>query len=163
MQRVAAVVLSLVLGACTKGQTDIGGAPGQRCTQIGCVDGLRVEMRPASGWAPGSYAFAVDLDGVKVTCTGALPLRACEAGPSLTCDVADKVVIGESGCALPKEQHAFSDLWVQSGPQKVEIVISRDGQELKREALTPAYTESRPNGPDCGPVCRSASATLTLP
>jgi hypothetical protein len=163
----AAVVLSacLFFCACSKGQiepTDPGGG-GKMCTEIGCIGGLRIELKATSGWAPGEYTFTFALDGAPVTCTGSLPLRPCDAGPSLACDVPDRVQIGESGCALPPEQHGFADILVPSSPAKLELAIRRDGQQLWAGELTPTYVESQPNGPGCEPICRGASAQVPLP
>jgi hypothetical protein len=161
----ASALLVLLLGACSKGQTNPDGPDdGPRmCTEMGCVDGLRLELAKATAWAPGSYVFTFALDGAPVTCSGSLPLKACEAGPSLTCDVPDRVQIGESGCALPPEQHGFSDIQIRAAPAKVGVDIARDGQPLGGAELTPTYVESRPNGPGCDPVCHGATARVELP
>jgi hypothetical protein len=158
----------LLVCACSKGQVtptdpDDGGDGTKVCTMIGCVDGLRIDLQAGGGWAPGQYTFEFALDGAPVRCSGALPLRACEDGPSLTCDVPDRVQIGESGCALPPEQHGFGDIYIPSGPAQVELSITRDDQPLlSRVTLSPTYTETQPNGPGCEPICRGAAAQITL-
>lgn len=133
------------------------------CTEIGCIDGLNIDLKAPSGWPAGSYTFAFELDGAPVTCTGALPRGGCETGPALTCDVEGKVRVEELGCAVPPEKQGFSGIVLFTGPKKATVTISRDGQELQRAELTPTYNESRPNGPDCEPLCRQAQATVTLP
>lgn len=154
--------LLLLLGACSKDQVTTAD-PGKMCTQIGCIGGLHIDLAAPGGWAPGSYTFALVLDGTPVTCTGGLPLPACDAGPALTCDVPDLVQIGASGCAMPPDQHGFSDIHLISGPARVELTIARDGQTLHNSTLTPTYVESQPNGPGCEPICRGASARIDLP
>lgn len=163
----APVLVGLLLSACSKGQvepTDPGGG-GKVCTEMGCIGGLRIELQPNAGWPAGDYTFAFALDGVPVTCKGALPLKACDAGPSLTCDVPDRVQIGESGCALPPEQHGFADIQIPSSPAAVDLKIMRGEETIYSGNIAPTYVESRPNGPGCEPVCRGASAqvALTLP
>lgn len=133
------------------------------CTQIGCIDGLRLEIEKAGAWQPGAYVFAFTVDGAAVRCSGSLPLKPCDAGPSLVCDVEGRVQIGESGCALAADAQGFSDVQIHGSPAQVEVSLTRDGQELSRAALTPTYAESRPNGPGCEPVCRGASAKLAVP
>lgn len=130
---------------------------------MGCIDGLRISLEKATPWAPGKYAFVFDLDGTAVTCSGELPLRSCEAGPSLTCDVAGKVQIGESGCALAPEAQGFADIQIGGSPRAVSIKISRDDQPLHEAALTPSYATARPNGEGCEPVCNGASERVALP
>jgi hypothetical protein len=41
-------------------------------------------------------------------------------------------------------------------PLTLEIAVRRDDMVVGEGSVRPAYTESRPNGPDCEPVCRSA-------
>ena len=139
--------------------------PQTGCTEIGCNDGLTVTFAPNSGWAPGSYRFVIDIDGQVTTCEGSLPLKDCDAGPSLQCSPAtERVRIGESGCALPPEQQGFSELQIGVPPAaSVKITVSRDGAELVQKTLAPQYKTSRPNGPDCEPVCQSASESLMIP
>lgn len=138
--------------------------PGDRaCTMMGCVDGLRLEFIVTGKWIPGRYNFAFDLDGEKVTCTGSLPLKSCDDGPSLTCDPAGKVQIGESGCALPPESHGFTDVQIHGSPRAVTMNISNDDKPLIEAKMTPNYTTTRPNGEGCEPVCNSANEKIPMP
>ena len=160
----AALLVLLVLSACSKSSPGPADPGGERvCTQIGCVNGLRLTLVKATPWTAGEYVFTVDLDGASVTCKGALPLKACDQGSALTCDVEDKVMIGESGCALPVEQHGFSDIQIFGTPARVNLTIARDGQPLHSGELTPTYVSSRPNGPDCEPECHGAGTEIALP
>lgn len=160
-----AAALVLLVCSCTKGQSGPDEPPGggKMCTQIGCIDGLDVDVAKASPWAAGAYTFAFTLDGEKVTCSGALPLKPCEAGPSISCDVQDKVQIMESGCALEPSAHGWAGIHVPRAVQKFEVVIALDGKELINFGVAPTYKKSQPNGPDCEPVCTNASARLELP
>ncbi len=36
----------------------------------------------------------------------------------------------------------------------------RDGLSSRTLTATPSYSESRPNGPSCAPVCRAGTVTL---
>ena len=47
-------------------------------------------------------------------------------------------------------------------PQHVHLKVTH-GQFSREYDFSPTYTTSRPNGPDCDPVCRSGSVTVTLP
>lgn len=167
MRPTPALLAALVLASlhCNRGTEPA--APGddgpRACTMIGCMDGFSIELRPSSAWPAGEYSFAFVIDGAPVTCTGALPLPACDGGPALTCDAAGAVQIGESGCALPPESHGFSDILFTGAPKTVELTISRGGAPLLARTFTPTYVQSQPNGEGCPPVCKSASATLTLP
>lgn len=157
--------LALLVCACSKDQTAPAdpGAGEKMCTQIGCIDGLQVQVEKATPWPPGAYTFVVTLDDTTITCTGALPLRPCEEAPSLTCDVPDRIIIGESGCALPPEQHGFADIHVPSAVERFALAITHDGQPLGGIDVKPTYVTSQPNGPGCEPICRSASVRVELP
>lgn len=138
--------------------------PGDRaCTAIGCADGLRLEFIVTGKWIPGRYNFEFHLDGEKVTCTGSLPLKKCEEGPSVTCDPAGRVQIGESGCALPPEAQGFWDVQIQGTPRAVVMNIANDDKPLIEATMTPTYTTNRPNGEDCEPVCTSATEKVPMP
>jgi hypothetical protein len=162
-----ALALFIVLPACKKDQaaSPLPGEPGGEkvCTMIGCIDGLRAELKKATPWQPGSYTFNFELDGESVECKGALPLKACEAGPSLSCSADAGVQIGESGCALPAAQHGFSDIQFSGSPKQVRLTISQDDKPLHSADLTPEYITSKPNGEGCEPTCRSARAEIAIP
>lgn len=141
------------------------GCADKHCTEIACVAGLRVGLTPSSGWKMGSYRFDIEVDGVMTTCEGSLPLKPCTSGPSLQCTPAgQRVVISESGCALPPEQQGFSDIAISDTAAKsVTIKVSRDGTALVSKTLAPKYTTSEPNGPSCPPTCTNAAETLNIP
>jgi len=163
LAHLALTAVLAALPACaapSPGSSDPGG---KVCTQMGCIDGLHVNLAKVTPWTAGSYSFAFELDGAPVTCTGALPLPACDQSPALRCDVEGKVQIGESGCALPPEQHGFSDIQISGAPAKVKLTITREDQQLHSGELAPTYVTSRPNGPGCEPECRGANAEVALP
>lgn len=137
-------------------------APAPRaCTEIGCEDGLRIELVRAA-WPAGNYRVQLDVDGTTTTCSGQLPLRPCEQGPSFNCEGAP-VRFGESGCALPAEAHSITDINLPTtSAQRVTLTLEHDGALIGTTTLTPEYNEQRPNGPDCPPVCRNAGLRLKL-
>lgn len=169
MSRTSLLALTLLtaLPACAKespgpaGPGDPGG--GQVCTQIGCINGYRLELKKATPWTPGNYTFTAELDGKVVECKGALPLQACDTGPSLSCTPDGSLQIGESGCALPPDQQGFSDIMIPGAPQRVRLTIAQDGKPLHSADLTPNYVTTRPNGEQCEPTCSSAAGELAVP
>lgn len=166
MRNLTGLLVLVCLSACTKDQPGAAG-PGSGsdrvCTEIGCIQGLTIALEKATPWPAGNYAFVFDLDGAAVTCKGALPLKACDAGASLVCDPAGKVQIGESGCALAPEAQGFSDIHVAEAPRAVALKISRDDQPVHEAKLAPVYRTTRPNGEGCEPVCNSAGERVALP
>lgn len=131
------------------------------CTAIGCQSGFSLSVSPSSGWAPGSYRFELNVDGLAVTCDGVIPLQGC-AGPSFSCD-ADGVRLGESGCALDPAQHGIASVLFDGYPRALSIRVVKDGAEVTNTQLTPSYKAIQPNGPGCDPICCSASGELTVP
>ncbi|XXX74016.1 hypothetical protein WMF30_40855 [Sorangium sp. So ce134] len=167
----ASLLVSVALwtvAACAAGTPSTGSSPDdgepppdRDCTNIGCIDGFSLRLMANQPWTAGAYRFVIIADGETTTCEGKLPLPDCAAGPALTCS-GPRLLIGESGCALPPSAHGFSEIQMSSAPRQVAVEISRDGATVAKADFTPAYVESRPNGPGCEPVCRSASATLSV-
>lgn len=169
MSRIPLLSLSLFAVstlACSKGKPGSEGPDepgGKMCTQIGCIDGYRLELKKPTPWTPGVYTFSAELDGKVVECKGSLPLQACDAGPSLSCTEDGKLQIGESGCALPPDQQGFSDIMIFGKPQRVKLTIAQDDKPLHSADLTPNYITSQPNGEGCEPTCNSAAGEIAVP
>ena len=126
------------------------------CTEIGCGPGFQVEFTRAS-WPAGAVEIAVTADGTTTTCTLTLPYASCDN--VVQCDKPNPgFFIETSGCALPAAQHSIGGVaWAETGPQNVTIVVSQDGTMLGTQTFMPTYETSRPNGPDCEPVCSQAT------
>src|SRR5688572_18370652 len=123
--RVLGVFLALLLGlACATGNPS---EPSRACTLIGCEDGYRVDLQPASGWPTGDYRFSIEADTARVTCQASLPLPACGSGPAVSCEPRGVVTIVESGCALPATAHGFPQITFERSlrPQCVALSIVR--------------------------------------
>lgn len=129
------------------------------CTQIGCMNGVMFNVDPSYDWKNGQYDVQVALDYKTVDCRGELPLHPCEQGPTFTCDD-PSVVIMESGCALPKDQHGIGGLQIADDPKKIMVRIARNYKTIITRTVIPQYQTSMPNGPGCGPICHSASFEL---
>jgi hypothetical protein len=156
MSRVLWVCVLALVGGCE--------TQGKLCTLIGCVSGFQVNFQPGGGsWGPGRYQIEVTADGASGACEVTLPLAPC-GGPSSTCIGQRSWLLGESGCALPSDQHAISGItFSMSAPAQVDVIVRRDGRQVASGSFAPAYTTSQPNGPGCEPTCRQAPpATLDL-
>lgn len=152
--------LLLVATACATTQDNGSqGTPGG-CTEIGCADGLVVQVTPTAAWPAGEYRFTIEADGATTTCTGSLPLPECGT-PAIRCD-ATGVTIGESGCALAPAEHAFSDIMFTANPASVTIEVDLDEQRVGSQSWSPSYQQVQPNGPDCEPTCTNATVALAL-
>lgn len=132
------------------------------CSEMGCDDGLAIELVRPSPWPAGAYRFTLSIDGKAVRCEGALPLPPCDSGPSFHCDDAS-LTIAESGCALPPGEHAITGLHsTLTEGSEASLLIEHEGSIQATAKLTPSFQTLQPNGPGCEPVCQSASLKLTL-
>lgn len=134
----ALAAMALVVGACD------GGDGGRACTLIGCAaDGVRIELEDASGGIPaGVYRVtATSVEGTQ-QCDFTLPA----SGIQPTCRVGDAGVT-----------------WFGFAPTTVTIVVTRNQQPAHSDAHAVTYSETRPNGPGCDPVCHDGVLTITLP
>lgn len=130
------------------------------CREMGCESGFHINLPYDYHWQPGSYDFAVTMDGITQHCTGSLPFKGCDK-PGITCP-GTGVMIVESGCAMPPETHGFGDISVSAEAQHIAVTITRDGTLIGTGEWSPAYNTVQPNGVGCEPICRQASATLSL-
>jgi hypothetical protein len=136
------------------------GCSTKQCTLIGCGAPFEVTFMPAGGkWAPGTYTVAVTADGTAGSCVVTLPFSSCQVGPD--CIGSRGWDLLDSGCALAPDQHGISGLVFRtSTPMNVEVVVTRDGQQLATGVFAPAYESSQPNGPGCGDTCFGAPAGM---
>jgi hypothetical protein len=135
------------------------------CTRIGCESGVSIELEKSSSWKKGVYRFEFKLDDKKIICSGSLPLKPCE-WPSVQCKSDGPqyqdlpISIGESGCALPKDQHSFGPIMIRSTPQKLALQIFFQNKLLGKIESVPVYKTVYPNGEKCGPKCTQAQLNL---
>jgi hypothetical protein len=61
-----------------------------------------------------------------------------------------------SGCALTTGQRIEGFAFANQAPASLDFVVRRDEIAVGGDNLHPEYQESYPNGPECGPACRTA-------
>jgi hypothetical protein len=156
-QRLLALCLIVACG----GQTL--GCSSKACTLIGCGPAFEVRFQLAAGrWSAGTYDVTVTADGTTASCEVTLPFASCQT-TSLSCTGVRDWQLDHGGCALPSEQHAIYGItFGRATPMSVDVVVSRDGQQLGEGRFTPIYESSEPNGPGCGDTCYGAPA-VTMP
>jgi len=161
MPRLPRLLLPICLPLlCVLGCETLADDGGKSCTLIGCQSGLQVQLQRAT-WPAGSYSLNVILeDATPVVCIVTLPFASVSTGASCS---AATVQLQTSGQAMGADQHALTGLWVQTTPAKVQLVLRRDGAVVLDQTLQPTYTTSRPNGPDCEPVCTQANQAVMIP
>lgn len=138
-------------------------APPKACTQMACLEGFNIDFeRPLQ--ASGNYVFNIEADGKQIICSGHLPFDDCGGEkPNFSCN-AEGVFIGESGCALPKEEHALIGLSMQRIPEHITLAVSH--AESGKRFTHDQYVKKNcffPNGEGCDPKpCCQANYRLLI-
>ena len=151
----------------------------RQCTEIGCSDGASLTLKTTAGTLPdGTYTLSFSVDGQPYTCSftapdglprepGRIGAASCDAGFRL--NVLPELVCTEyrTGDAVSQSCTPVPDRWyfaatLEGTPAELTVAVERDGVALLDEHRTLAYRDEYPNGPECDPVCRQASAALLL-
>ena len=130
----------------------VGGCvlPRTMCTEIGCAGGLSVMLLSEEPLADGAWEVAVtQQDGTSASCAFTVQGGAITASQ----DCAALEVLEEDEGVRLQFLEVDGD---------VNVTVTQDGAEQASEDFAPEYEEFRPNGPDCPPVCRSASVEVAL-
>ena len=130
---------------------------GSGCTEMGCVDGLEVNLSPEFS-APGSYELQLLLDETLVTCTADLPL----SSESESCS-SEEVWMLTSGSALAASEHRLTGWSTILSPELIEMVVLHESTVVLNEGFYASYEMLQPNGEDCEPTCYTESVTVTVP
>ena len=124
------------------------------CTAIGCSDALYVDVASADGAPqPGRYAVTVAPSDADPAATCAFTLRPDQtvADPSADCR---GVFVADDGRVRVQRDRVDG---------LVTVGVTRDGIDLGRFSVRPAYLGQFPNGPDCGEVCQQATVRVQVP
>jgi len=149
------------------------------CHEVGCADGVTVNLRPSQGVLPsGSYAFDLAAGARTHACSFVVPddlpelgtLTDVDCAPPLAVQIGPEAMCSEQRrgnsideACRPVPEHFVLQAHVEGTPPTLELRLTRDEAVLLEQVLTPSYETTRPNGPDCGPVCQEATLDVTLP
>jgi hypothetical protein len=176
--RVVPVVLSLgallAVAGCRHIEPDSGSSTGggdtsRTCTEIGCGDAATITTKLSPAGAPlGTHSFALEVDGAPQTCNVDFKTETetayaeCSGGASLLFGPAMQGkeqsmdgVVSYTEEPIPGEFRW--QLTLQGQPAKVHVVHSHGSSTILDQTADLTYTDHRPNGPHCEPVCKSAS------
>jgi hypothetical protein len=145
------------------------------CTEMGCSDSAMITAKLSPAGAPlGTHSFALEIDGKPQTCTveftreietahGQCPEGAFLLfGPAMQgTETSMDGVVGYTEEPIPGEFRWQLTIFGQ--PTKVHVVHTHDGKTILDQAASLTYTDFRPNGPECEPVCKSANVEWTGP
>jgi hypothetical protein len=131
----------------------VPGCSSDTCTLIGCGFSLEVAFTGATA-KPGRYRIDVVADGEASTCEVTLP-RTCESQP--TCASASLPWrLALSGCSIGDPQTIDGIVFPANAPLTVDLLVHRDDRIVGQTSVLPEYKNSRPNGPQCDPDCRTS-------
>jgi len=134
MRSLTLLVASVVsLAACSE----------EPCTLVGCASALRVNFSAVTITPP--YSVTILADGEPL-------MFECAMGGLLSPDPGGAAACDATGFSFPR------------APRSVTVTVRpfRDGGlgTARTVTATPAYSDVRPNGPSCEPVCRMGAVTL---
>jgi hypothetical protein len=128
------------------------------CTLVDCVDGFLVKFEKSTPWRSGSYRVRLREDGREIVdCNAVVPEPSAASEIRHDCPRDTLELLGDG---------ATRGIWgahVSTLAERVAIEIADAEQQLGQAEYLPVWQESRPNGPQCDPVCITASEeTLVL-
>lgn len=126
------------------------------CTEVGCGTSLQVQFSGATD-VPGRYRVELVADNVATSCEVSLDPndRPVCSGANVLWHI---LAYPDKGDGVVRIQ-GF-ELW-SGTPAEIDFVVYRDDKIVGGETFRPTYTESRPNGEDCEPVCRQSRGFQT--
>ena len=148
---IGVVVLAQCVAIFGCGSGTEGADPPERsCTEVGCESMLTVEFEGAESLGPGAYTITVETSAGTTECDVALT------------DPDEFEGIGIEDCVGPDEVRFSANMIGILGTYTAVTVRVEDADSgaVSQVSLTPLYSEERPNGPDCEPVCQVASETM---
>jgi len=80
----------------------------------------------------------------------------------MTCSGSGADIVA-SDCASPAPEHGFVEIRIDAEPTEVEVALGYEGKTRVTYTSKPVYSEFRPNGPGCEPVCKSGAITMKVP
>lgn len=117
---------------------------GVGCTQVGCLSGFQLAIEKRSEWQLGSYSFVARGDnGLERRCD--LRLTPVDLLLYEGCD--GFFMTREDDSPVP------SSAQIQLVSDEIEIEVLFDGERIALTRYEPEWTQHRPNGPLCEPVC----------
>jgi hypothetical protein len=141
------------------------------CTAIGCFDQASISVH-RTDWSRPGWAIDLDLDGTRIVCTtpasAASGARPCDQ-PNVQVDVREL-----ADCRETRTEAAASVTCTPNGrfeqvitvmgtPKRIAVVLKATDTIAAHRTFDLIYVAGRPNGPDCDPVCRQASASWEIP
>jgi len=149
------------------------------CTEIGCIDQFSATIESPSASLPaGMHRLEVVADGTTLSCTFPVPVEPLPGGgwpgpecspglilfvgPAVTCTTFETDTAKGQRCD-PIPDRISERFSIAQTPTQVAVTQWAGDTMIFQQTATPTYHVSYPNGPDCDPGCRQASAAWSIP
>lgn len=120
----------------------------QNCTLVGCESGVNFDVD--APFEPGEeFRVSACVDDICREARGAVPERGCTTESDLT-------VCGPQSGGTDVHLRLPNGTYDKTYDVRFELV-SGSGETLAQADASVDFQRSQPNGPDCGPICWSAS------
>lgn len=170
------LLLTALLGSTACAEPAAPLAEPHACTLMACFAHASVTAHlGAADAAPGAHTFTLTADGSTQTCTLDVvdPARTafgtCTGGASVRLGPTTRVVEDHtsmpgmvSATFVPVPGRFEWEVTIDGTPARVAIRHVLAGRTIVEREATPTYVDTRPNGPDCDPVCRVADVEWSV-
>jgi hypothetical protein len=129
------------------------------CTLAGCTSGFSISLVAAEPLRDGTYDLELTLDGVAATCQHVIAdgQSVADAECNRRSLVRSTASIYNNGAPPNNEAPNAFVIDIFDAAALVELRVLRDGAPLVEQSYEPSYRTVAPNGPECGPICNTAS------
>lgn len=133
------------------------------CSDMGCVDGVRISLQPPLT-EEGSYKVVLDFRDERLECE-VVPDQSCDNG--IYVETRRRVYEVQAGGTTRTMVETLPGIesisMTGTTPKKFTVRVYRDDVEVLSETLTPSYRKNHPNGEECDGdyFCRNAGVTVS--
>jgi hypothetical protein len=136
------------------------------CTEVGCADGATIILKtPDDTWAEAQYRLTIVVDNATYVCSLQSPYIT-ESIHRVECDATlgalSLVWRAVTVCEEPVQDRFTLEAALPGTPKEVHVTFTRDDATLLDQSVPLSYETTRPNGPECGPICQQARVELTV-
>ncbi|MCR9159858.1 MAG: hypothetical protein ACE37F_05875 [Nannocystaceae bacterium] len=133
------------------------------CTLVGCSGGSAQLIVLGPNWGalePVEHRLDVSLDDTSFTVSCDIAQQTCDGPVVRSGDLPLSVFIrGEGQIVIDiGDEFGSSDAL----PDDYAVTVTRAGTVVTDDSGSFVYTQTRPNGPDCEPVCRSTDGAFVM-
>lgn len=141
----------------------VPGCTGTTCTLVGCSGGSAQLIVLGPNWdelEPVVHQLDVTLDDTSFTVTCDIAQLQCDDPVDVSGDLPLNVFVRGDGQIVIDVGDEFGS--GEELPDDYAVTVTREGTVVTEDSGSFVYAETRPNGPDCQPVCRSTDGAFVM-